>query len=197
MTGGYFTQAIVFLIRTLFDMYLLAVVLRFLLQLVRADFYNPISQFLVKVTNPPLRVLRRIIPGYKSIDWSSLTLMMIIKMLQLALVALVVSGRIPALSGLLVFGLSQILNLIVYVFIIVIFVQIILSWVNPGAYNPGTALLFQLTEPLLRPARRLLPAMGGLDLSPIIVIIFLQLIIILIINPLAHFGQYLSGYTIM
>jgi len=197
MTGGYIAQAIIFLIRTVFDLYLIAVVLRFLFQLVRADFYNPITQFLVKITNPPLRLLRRIIPGFGSIDWSSLVLMLLIKSCQISLIALVAVGRIPAISGLLVFSLSQILNLIVYVFIIAIFVKIILSWINPGAYNPATVLLHQLTEPLLQSARKLLPPMGGLDLSPIIVFIFLQLTIILVINPIAHMGQSLSGFGLL
>jgi len=196
MSGGYFTQALVFLIRTAFDLYLLAVVLRFLLQLVGADFYNPISQFLVKITNPVLRPLRRLIPGYQGIDWASVVLMMILKAGEITLIALILTGGIPALPGLLVLSLAQILNFIVYVFIVAIIVQVVLSWVNPGAYNPATVILYRLTEPMLRPARRLLPSMGGLDLSPLLVLIFLQLTIILIITPLSHFGQSLSGYLI-
>jgi len=196
MSGGYFTQALVFLIRTAFDLYLLAVVLRFLLQLVGAEFYNPISQFLVKITNPVLRPLRRLIPGYQGIDWASVVLMMILKAGEITLIALILTGGIPALPGLLVLSLAQILNFIVYVFIVAIIVQVVLSWVNPGAYNPATVILYRLTEPMLRPARRLLPSMGGLDLSPLLVLIFLQLTIILIITPLSHFGQSLSGYLI-
>ncbi|MEX2353246.1 MAG: YggT family protein [Gammaproteobacteria bacterium] len=198
MSGGnYIAQALVFLVRTVFDLYLIAVTLRFLFQLIKVDFYNPISQFLVKITNPPLRILRRVIPGYGAIDWSSVVLMLTVKACQIALISLIVSGRIPALSGLMLLSLSQIINLVIYIFIIAIFVQIILSWINPGAYNPATAILYQLTEPLLRPARRLLPPMGGLDLSPILVLVFLQLTIILIVNPLAHMGQNLAGYSLM
>jgi len=193
MSGGYLSQALTFLIRTVFDLYLLAVVLRFLLQVVRADFYNPISQFLVKVTNPALKYIRRVVPGYKGQDWSSMVLMLVIKALEISILSLINYATMPAIHGLIVLSLAQILHLIIYIFMIAIFIQVILSWVNPGVYNPATVLLYRLTDPLMRPARRLIQPIGGLDLSPMIVIVFLQLIIILFVNPLMHFGQSLSG----
>ncbi|NNE37300.1 MAG: YggT family protein [Gammaproteobacteria bacterium] len=192
MSGNYLTQALVFLITTAFDIYLLAVVLRFLLQLFRADFYNPISQFLVKITNPPLRYIRRVIPGYKGQDWSSIVLMLLIKMIEISVVYMLTAGSLLAIDSLVVLSVAGILKLIVNVFMIAIFIQVILSWINPGAYNPATVILYRLTEPVLAPARKLLPPIGGLDLSPILVIIALQLSIILIITPLTHFGVALS-----
>ena len=195
--NGAFTDALIFLIRTAFELYLIVVTLRFLLQLVRADFYNPLSQFLVKVTNPPLRPLRRIIPGYGGADWASLVLMLLIKAAEIVILTLVATGRVPALHGLLVLSLAQVLNLAIYIFIIAILIQVVLSWVNPGAYNPATVILHYLTEPLLRPARQLIPPIGGLDLSPIAVFIFLQLTIILIINPLEQTGRSLAGYSVI
>lgn len=197
MNGGAFSEALLFLIRTAFDLYLLAVTLRFLLQLVHADFYNPVSQFLVKITNPPLRPLRRIIPGFGGTDWASLVFMLLLKAVEITLLALIATGHVPTVHGLLVLSLAQILNLIIYIFIITILIQVILSWVNPGAYNPATVLLHYLTEPLLRPARRLIPPIGGLDLSPIAVFIFLQLTLILIINPLEQTGRVMAGYTVI
>ena len=193
MGSDYFVEAFSFLIRTVFDMYILAVALRFLLQLVRAEFYNPISQFLVKITNPPLRPLQRIIPNYRDTDLSAATLMICLKITEIVLLALIIGGHIPAFSSLIVLSLAQILNLIFYIFIIAIFIQVILSWINPGAYNPATVILYRLTEPLLRPARQLLPPINGLDLSPIIVFVFLQLLIILVVKPLTHFGLSLSS----
>ena len=166
--GGYFSEAIRFLITVIFDIYILAVVLRFLLQVVRADFYNPISQLLVTITNPPLRPLRRFIPGYRGIDLASVVLMLLLKAIEIFLISLLVYGRIPGVIGLFILSFAQLLNLIIYIFIIAIFIQVILSWVSPGAYNPATVLLYRLTEPLLRPARRLLPPISGLDLSPIL-----------------------------
>lgn len=194
--GGYFSEAIRFLITVIFDIYILAVVLRFLLQVVRADFYNPISQLLVTITNPPLRPLRRFIPGYRGIDLASVVLMLLLKAIEIFLISLLVYGRIPGVIGLFILSFAQLLNLIIYIFIIAIFIQVILSWVSPGAYNPATVLLYRLTEPLLRPARRLLPPISGLDLSPILVFILLQLTVILIIKPLTHFGGVLAGLLV-
>ncbi len=193
MTGSALTDAGVYLIRTLFDLYIIFVALRFLLQWLRADFHNPLSQFLVTVTNPPLRPLRRFIPGMAGIDLSSLVLMFILKVIEIILVWLISYGHIPALAGLFVLSTTELLKLMIYIFLFAIVIQVVISWVNPGAYNPATVILSRLTEPLLGPARRLLPPIGGLDLSPLIVLIGLQLLIILFINPLTHLGYSLSG----
>jgi len=185
MGGSVLVDAIAFLIRTLFDLYILTVALRFLLQWVRADFHNPISRFLVTVTNPPLKPLRRFIPGIAGKDLSSLVLAVALKAAQISILSLILSGRLPAPLGLLVVSLGETLELVIWIFIIAIFIQVILSWVNPGAYNPATVLIHCLTEPLLAPARRWIPPVGGLDLSPIAVLIFLQLLLILI-RPLTY-----------
>lgn len=192
MSGGYFSQAFIFLINTVFDIYLLAVALRFLLQLFRADFYNPISQLLVKITNPPLKYIRKFVPGFKGKDWSSIVLMLIIISVKISLITLISSGRILAIHSLFILSLAGILKLVINIFMISIFIQVILSWVSPGAYNPATVILNRLTEPLLGPARKIIPPIGGLDLSPILVIIVLQLSLILIATPLEHFGISLS-----
>jgi len=195
MNGGpYFSEAGIFLIHTLFGIYILFVALRFILQWVHADFYNPVSQFLVTVTNPPLRQLRRFIPGYAGIDFPSIVLMIILQAMELVLTVLIATGRIPAPLGLFVLSIAELLKLGIYIFFFAILIQIIISWVNPGAYNPITVILYKLTEPLLKPARRLIPPMGGLDLLPMLVLIGLQLVIILFIKPLTHLGYSLSGY---
>ena len=187
MSGGYFSQAFIFLITTVFDIYLLAVALRFLLQLFRADFYNPISQLLVKITNPPLKYIRKFVPGFKGKDWSSVVLMLIIISVKISLITLISGGKILAIHSLFILSLAGILKLVINIFMISIFIQVILSWVSPGAYNPATVILNRLTEPLLGPARKFIPPIGGLDLSPI-----LQLSIILVATPLEHFGISLS-----
>jgi len=195
MSGGnYLTNAGVYLIHIVFGLYLLAVTLRFLLQTIRADFYNPICQFLVNVTNPTLKPLRRWIPGYMGIDWSSLLLMILIQLLEICLIALLVSGHIPPPISLPVIIVSKILNLLVYIYIVVIIIQVVISWIQPGSYSPFTVLLYQLSEPLVRPIRRYIPAAGGIDWSPLVVLILLNLAIILFITPLNDWGAYLSGY---
>jgi YggT family protein len=194
--NGALGDALNFLIRTLFELYIVVVALRFLLQWVRADFYNPLSQFLVRATNPLLRPLRRIIPGYGGMDLASVVLMLLLKAAEICILGLVVAGRIPAPLGLLVLSLAEILRLVIYIFMFAIIIQVVLSWVNPGAYNPATVLIYRLTEPLLEPARRLIPPMGGLDFSPLVVLILLQLTIILVVRPLLQFGFSLSGFLL-
>ena len=186
--GNPLSDAGQFLISTIFGLYITIVALRFLLQWVRADFYNPISQFIVKATNPPLHYLRRWIPGYRGIDWPSLVLMLILQMIEIALLVWIGPGRIPSFPGLLILSAAQILQLIIYVFFFSIIVEIVLSWISPGAYNPVTVIIYRLNEPLLRPARRLIPPLGGLDFSPMVVLILLQLAIILLIRPLMALG---------
>lgn len=197
MSGNYLAEAAVFLISTLFSIYILIVMLRFLLQCVRADFYNPISQFVVTVSNPPLRILRRCIPGYKGIDMPSLLLLVLLQMMELMLIGLIGAGRIPAFAGLLVLSVTELLKLVIYIFLFSILVQVVISWVNPHAYNPVTVLLHRLTEPLLSPARRVIPPISGLDLSPLVVLIGLQLMLILVIQPLMHLGYKLAGYLVV
>lgn len=192
MGGNYLIQAAVFLIEVLFGLYILAVMLRFLLASVRADFHNPLSQFIVKVTNPPLKILRRFIPSYMAIDWATIVLLVAVQGLEILLTVLVVAGGIPAPLGLLVLTLAELLKTLVYLYIFIIIIQVAISWINPGAYNPITVIMYQLTEPVMKPARRLIPPAGGFDWSPLVVLIALNLMIILLVSPLADVGRRLS-----
>lgn len=187
-----FTHASVFLIQTLFDLYLTIIMLRFLLQLFRADFYNPISQFVVKLTNPALIPLRRMIPGYKGIDWSCVVLLLSITLIKLCLLALVQFHRFPSIVGLLVWSLGDLFSLTINIFFFAILIQIITSWITPHSHNPILHVINSLTYPLMRPARRYIPPVGGFDLSPIPVIIGLQLIIILVASPITNIGLQLA-----
>jgi YggT family protein len=192
MGGSYFTQAAIFLIEIIFGLYILAVLLRYLLARVRADFYNPLSQFLVKVTNPAIKPLRRLIPGYLGVDWPSIILLVFVQGIEIILISLITSGQIPAPMGLFVLTIAYLIKEIIYVFLFIILIQVIISWINPGAYNPITVLMHQLTEPILRPARRLIPPAGGFDWSVLVVLIGLQLLIILLVSPLMDLGRQLS-----
>jgi YggT family protein len=192
MGGSYLTQAGVFLIEIIFGLYILAVLLRYLLARVRADFYNPLSQFLVKVTNPAIKPLRRLIPGYLGVDWPSIILLFFVQGLEIILISLIATGHIPAPMGLLVLIAAYLIKEVIYVFLFIILIQVIISWVNPGAYNPITVLMHQLSEPILRPARRLIPPAGGFDWSVLVVIIGLQLLVILLVSPLMDLGRQLS-----
>ncbi len=191
MGGNYAEHAGVFLIQTLFGLYILAIMLRFLLQWVRADFYNPVSQFLVKITNPLLKPLRRLIPGFWGMDLAAIVLMLLLQMLELFLVGVVVGQAFKPL-GVLLMSAGELLSLAVYVFMFAIIIQIILSWIQPGSYNPVIGLVNRIAEPLLAPARRLIPPISGLDLSPLAVLILLQLTQILLVSPVKDFGRMLA-----
>ncbi len=186
--GGYFVNATVFLVDLLFGLYIIAVMLRFFLQIVRADFYNPLCQAIVTVTNPPLRPMRRYIPAVGNIDSASILLMLSLQLLSAFLVFLLL-GYSPNIAGLLVSAIAELISKAIYLFMIAIFVQIVLSWVAPGTYNPVVGVIDSITTPLLRPAQRLLPPMGGLDLSPMLVIVGLTLGLMLIVAPLRDFAK--------
>lgn len=189
--GNYFGNAGTFLVDTVVGLYILAVMLRFLLQWVHADFYNPISQFLVKITNPPLVSLRRFIPGLFGIDLASLVLMLVLTVVKIYLIAWI-AGYLLRLPGVLLLGVGELIRLAVYVFIFSILIRVILSWIQPGGYNPALGLINQLTEPLMAPARRLIPPVGGLDLSPIAIFLLLYLTLMLVVQPILDFGRMLA-----
>jgi YggT family protein len=183
MSGSYLLNPLEFILNTLFGLYILIVMVRFLLQWMRADFYNPVSQFVVKVTNPALRPLRRVIPGWGGIDFAAVVLMLLLQLLSLTLILLFRGQGVP-LPTLLFWSLAELVSLAINVYIGAILIQVIISWVNPGTYNPVTSLLHTLTEPLMRPARRLLPPVSGFDLSPLLVLLGLQVLKMLAIPPL-------------
>jgi YggT family protein len=184
MGGPYVGNAATFLVETIFGLYILVVMLRFLLQLVRADFYNPVSQFIVKATQPPLTPLRRVIPGIAGIDVASVVLLLALKSIELWIVIGLSGHGSAAPAGILMLSMAELTRLALNVFLFSILIQVIISWVNPGLYNPVTSLLHTLNEPLLGPARRAIPPISGLDLSPLVVLIALQLASMLVVAPL-------------
>ncbi len=191
MTGGYLGNAGIFLIDTLFGLYILIVLLRFMLQSARADFYNPISQFIVTVTNQPLVLLRRFLPGLWGIDWASVVLLLALAVLKIYLLVWM-EGANPQPTGVLVFAVGELLQLAVYVFMVAVIIRVVLSWVAPRSYHPAIGIVNSLSEPLMGPARRLLPPIAGLDLSPILVFIALGLALRLIVQPLLDIGRSLA-----
>ncbi len=189
--NGYLSSAGGFLVDVLFGLYIGAVMIRFLLQLVRADFYNPVTQFLVKVTNPPLKPLRRVIPGLGGIDLASIVLMVALQMVALLLMALL-AGASLAPAGLLVLAIGQLIALLLNIYMWGILIQVILSFVAGSGHNPLVALLHSINEPVLRPARRILPPISGFDLSPILVFIAIGLLKILLVAPIMDLGRGLA-----
>lgn len=167
-----------YLVDTLIFLFTLVLMLRLLLQWVRADFYNPVSQFTVKVTNPVVIPLRRIIPGFGGIDIATLLLIFVFTAIRILAVYLINGFEPNEIIGipLLFRVLFDVIDLLLNVFLFAIFIQAILSWVNPDPYNPVASLLHSLTTPVLSPIRRIIPSIGGIDISPIFAIIAIMFI---------------------
>ncbi|MFJ7108123.1 YggT family protein [Pseudomonas sp. NPDC098740] len=177
--------AAVYVLQTLGSLYLLIVLLRFVLQLVRANFYNPLCQFAVKATQPLLKPLRRIIPSMFGLDMSSLVLAILVQLALMALTLLLTYGTIGNPLQLLIWSLIGVTALFLKIFFFALIISVILSWVAPGSHNPGAELVNQICEPALAPFRKIIPNLGGLDISPILAFMVLKLIDMLVINNLA------------
>ncbi|EAW41661.1 hypothetical protein MGP2080_03170 [marine gamma proteobacterium HTCC2080] len=165
-----------YLLETAASFYLILTVLRGMLQLARADFYNPISQFVVRATNPPLRVIHRVIPSAGRFDPAVLILAVLVQVL--AIVAkLTLSGfSLPDITSLLIWSVLGVVGLIINTYLIALVVMIVISWVAPGTRHPAVLLTYQITEPIMSPVRSMLPSMGGLDFSPIVIFIAINMI---------------------
>ena len=177
--------AAIYILQTLGSLYLLIVLLRFVLQLVRADFYNPLCQFAVRATQPLLRPLRKIIPSIGSLDTSSLVLAILVQMIIMALTLLLAYGTTGNPLQLLIWSVIGVTALFLKIFFFAMIISVILSWVAPHSHNPGAELVNQICEPALAPFRRILPNLGGLDISPILAFLVLKLLDMLVINNLA------------
>lgn len=183
------SNAGVFLISTLLGMYILAIMIRLILQMVRADFYNPVSRFIVKITNPTLKPLRRLIPGFAGIDMASIIFMLALQMLEFFIITLMRNFPTPDLIGLTLYAFVELVTLGFYVFLFSIFILALLSWINPGQHSPVNNLLHQITEPVLRPVRNFLPPMSGMDLSPMFAMVGLWLLKLLLLDPIGLWAQ--------
>ena len=172
-----------FLIDTLFDLYLYVIIARFVLQMVRADFYNPLSQFIVKVTSPLLIPMRKIIPGVGGVDVASIVLLYLLTVVKFILIGLLfrapglVSPEVAAYAIIGYGAVSGIVGLIINFFLFVIIITAIMSWfAMTGTYNPVGDIFRQMSEPLLAPARRIIPPIGMMDISTFVVILLLLFI---------------------
>ncbi len=162
-------NAFTFLITTLFDLYLMVVILRIWLQLARADFYNPFSQFIVKATHPLIAPMRRILPSLGRFDTASFVLALLVVMVKVLLISLIAGGGID-IQLFLMFAVVSVIKKAGVLLFWMLLIRAILSWFNQG-YNPIVMVMGQLTEPVLAPIRRIIPPIGGLDLSVMLVII--------------------------
>ena len=187
----YFANAAALLIQFAFGAIVLLLLLRLLAEAVRADFYNPICQFLYRTTNPVLTPLKRVIPNFRRINAAALLLSWLAEVVKNLLLYLLIGLRAAA-PGLLLLGLADLLDFIAVLYLLMIFAWALLSFVSLDARHPLVPLLGRLVEPALRPLRRLLPAPGGLDLSPAVAILVILVLRVLIVGPLLDLGHRLS-----
>lgn len=165
----------VFLIDTLFYLYTLLLMLRLLLQWVRADFYNPMSQFVVKATSPVVIPLRRILPSIGGLDLATLLLVLAITFIKLLLISWI-TGLAFSAPWLFIATLMESIVLLLDIFLFSIIILAIMSWVNPDPYHPAAAFLRSLSRPVMKPLQKMIPPMGGIDISPMIAIILIMFI---------------------
>ena len=183
MDASYLTNPLIFLVQVVFGAYALIVMLRFLFQLLRVDFHNPVSQFVVKMTSPALRPLRKFIPGLAGIDMASLVLAWLVKSAELILVILL-SGNAMIFAAFL-WAIPALVSLVFTIFIAALIILAIMSWVPSLQSHPLAWIMRAFTEPLLTPIRRRVPAVSGLDFSVMIAIVGLIFMKMLVIPPLA------------
>ena len=189
-------NAAIYILQTLGSLYLLIVLLRFILQMVRADFYNPLSQFTVKATRPLLNPLRKVIPGFGGLDLASLSLAILVQLVLMALTLMLLGYGVENPVQLLIWSIIGITALFIKVFFFALIISVILSWVAPGTHNPAAELINQICEPLLTPIRRFMPNLGGLDLSPIVAFLLLNLIDMLVVRNLAIITGMYKGLSL-
>lgn len=167
-------------------LFLTLVVLRFLLQLFRADYYNPISKAIVKITNPLLIPLRKLIPGFFGIDFAGIVLALAVQALILQLVCLMAGLGLINPLALLLWSALGIFALLLGLYYWGILIVIIASWIAPHSSHPALTLLHGIIEPVMTPFRKILPSMGGLDLSPMIVFMVLHVLKTYLVPALAQ-----------
>ena len=180
-------SAVVFVINTLAQLYLFVLLLRLWLPWLGADFRNPIAQAILKLTSPVVIPLRRIVPPIGRLDTATLLVAFIIQYLTIV-VLLMIMGQSAGIAAIAITSVVNLVLLSLRLFVFAIIVRVILSWIAPsGGYNPALAIIHTLTDRILRPFRRIIPPMGGLDLSPLFAIILLMAVIIIVagLKPLA------------
>ncbi|MHB0774651.1 YggT family protein [Halomonas sp. WWR20] len=184
--GSQLGNAGLMLVNTLVSIYLFVLMLRFLLQLSRADYYNPMSQSIVKVTQPVVAPLQKLIPPMGRFDIATLVAGLLLKAIAIIVVLQIAGYGMPPIVHVVLAALAGVANAILKIYFFALIVMIILSWVAPQASHPGAILVQQIVEPIMAPVRRVIPPLGMIDLSPIVVFIAINLVDGLVVGSLAR-----------
>ena len=179
-------QALVLVINSLGGLYILAVLLRFLLQAARADFYNPLTQAIVKITSPLLNPCRRIIPGYRGLDFAALVLALALNSGATALMIIASGYTLIGVGTIVSWAFVGLLAFILNIYFWALLISVIASFIAPYSGHPILLLIHQLLDPFYKRVRRIIPAMGGLDFSPLFMFLAINILEILVVNTLAQ-----------
>ncbi|MFI8750129.1 YggT family protein [Vreelandella lionensis] len=183
--GSQLGSAGLMLVNSLINIYLFLLMLRFLLQASRADYYNPLSQSVVKITQPVVGLFQGFLgPVAGRFDLATLAAGFVLKVVSMIAIFMVIGVGMPPIAGLLIAGVAALANAILKIYFFAMIVMIILSWVAPNASHPGALLVMQLVEPIMAPVRKVIPPLGMIDLSPIVVFIAINLIDGLVVGSL-------------
>ncbi|OGA38847.1 MAG: osmotic-shock protein [Betaproteobacteria bacterium RIFCSPLOWO2_12_FULL_62_13] len=186
-------NALIFLVNTVFGLFTMALLVRFYVQWARAPYRNPLSEFLSALTDFMVLPARRVIPGLWGLDLATLVLAWLIQLLELFIIFLI-KGHPLAAAGSAFVGLALLAGLMIvkfglYIVIVVVVVQAVMSWINP--YTPLAPLFNSMSRPFLRVFQKLIPPIGNVDLSPLFVIVICQLLLML---PVAYLEMTLSQW---
>ncbi|OLO03271.1 YggT family protein [Salinicola socius] len=184
--GSNLGSAGLMLVNTLVNIYLFVLMLRFLLQFSQADYYNPLSQGIVKATQPVVAPVQKILRPLGRIDIATLFVGFLLKIIVITAIFQLAGFGMPPLQGLLLAGIAGVLNAILKIYFFALIIMIILSWVAPQASHPGALLVMQIVEPIMAPVRRVIPPLGMIDLSPIVVFIAINLLDSVVVGSLAR-----------
>ena len=172
-------QILLFLVETLFSLYIGAIIIRFLLGYAKADFYNPLSQFLVKITNPVLVPLRRFVPSVGKLDTAAVVAAYVLTVIK-SIIIFALVGKGVSLIGILGFSLKELIVGVIWIYIIALILMAVISWIGSAHGNPVAPLVNSLVSPLVNPVRRRLPPIGMFDLSPMVVMLGLYILLIIV-----------------
>lgn len=178
--------ALIYLVQAVFDIYLFVLVIRLVLAWISADYTHPVTQLIVKLTNPLVKPLRKYIADYRKLETSTFVLLLLIDLVKVSIISLL-KYTLTNPFGLLVLMTADIIQLFLQTFSYAILIQAIMSWIQPG--STMNSLLYQFTSPIMRPLQRYIPLVGGIDITPIPAIILLQLLVIVVVYPLTAIGM--------
>ncbi len=178
-----------FLLHMLFDLYIYVVILRLLLQMIHADFFNPLAQFAIRFTQPLVHPLQKILPEVKRVDLAVIVLLLLLEIVKELVMYRLQLQHFPSVGGLLLLTLAELMKKFLTFYFYAILFRTVMSFVSPSHHNPVYFALSQLVEPILRPARRLMPLVKGYDLSPFMVLIVLQILLVAVAMPLLRWAS--------